>query len=191
MMGMLIVGVVIWSVVHFFKRVTPDMRAQMDAKMGAGPARGVISVLLLASLVMMIFGYRGAEIIPVYTPMAGMGHLNNLLMIVAVILLGAGNSKGKMRSMMRHPMLMSAVVWAGAHLLVNGDQASLILFGGMAAWAVIQMLLINRAEGAWQRPEPGPLKGDIKLLVISAVVFVVIVGIHIWLGHNPFLGTYP
>jgi len=189
-MALLIVGVVLWSVVHFFKRVTPDLREQLDAKMGAGPAKGVISLLLVGSIVLMVIGYRGVDFVSVYAPLAGMGHFNNLLMIIAVVLSGAGNSKGKLRAVMRHPMLLSVVVWSAAHLLVNGDLASLVLFGGLAAWAIIQMLLINRAEGAWLRPQPGPIKGDIKLLVISMVVFAVIVGIHIWLGHNPFLGTY-
>ena len=52
--------------------------------------------------------------------------------------MGAGQSKGHARALLRHPMLTGVLVWALAHLLVNGDEASLILFGWMAVWALGQ-----------------------------------------------------
>lgn len=189
-MILLYIGIALWCAAHLFKRVLPAARAGLSSRIGQGPAKGLVALALLLSVVLMVVGYRGAEFAPVYTPLAGAGHLNNLLMLVAVVLLGAGKSKGRMRSWLRHPMLAGVIVWSGAHLLVNGDYASVVLFGAMAVWAVVEMTMINYAEGDWKRPEPGPLKGDIRLLIISAVVFSVIVGIHSALGHNPFLGTY-
>lgn len=189
-MWFLIVGIVLWMAAHLFKRLLPGARQKMNLLMGEGPARGAFAGLIFLSIVLMILGYREEPYAPVYAPLPGMGHLNNLLMLVAIFLSGAGNSKGYARAWLRHPMLWSVVIWVGAHLLVNGDVASIVLFGSMGIWAILEMLLINRTEGAWQRPEPGPIKGDIKLAVISLVLFGIIVGIHIWLGHNPFLGTY-
>ncbi len=189
-MQIMIVGILLWVAAHFFKRVLPGARAAMERVMGAGPARGAIAGVIALSIVLMVVGFRAEPYAPVYTPLPGMGHLNNLLMLVALFLSGAGNSKGRARAWLRHPMLWSVVIWSGAHLLVNGDLASIVLFGSLGVWAVVQMLLINRAEGNWQRPEPGPIKGDIKLAVISLVLFAIITGIHMWLGHNPFLGTY-
>jgi uncharacterized membrane protein len=161
----------------------------MNDRMGAGPARGVMSVVILLSVVLMILGYRNAETSQIYAPMNGMGHLNNLLMIAAVILMGMSGSKGRLGTMLRHPMLTGVIVWGVAHLLVNGDMASILLFGGMITWSVLQIMLIN-AQETWTRPERGAASGDIKLLIISAVVFVVIVGIHTALGYSPFLGSY-
>ncbi len=189
-MTLLYLGIAIWILVHFFKRIAPEARSGMDRAMGQGPAKGVIAVLLVISIVLMVIGYRAEPYDPVYAPIAGMGHLNNLLMIAAVMLMGAGSSKGKMRSWFRHPMLLGVIVWSFAHLLVNGDYASVVLFGSMALWAVAEIILINRAEPTWSRPEPGPIKGDIRLFVISLVLYAIIAGIHIALGHNPFLGTY-
>ena len=83
-------------------------------------------------------------------------------------------------------MLTSVVVWGVAHLLVNSDAASLVLFGGMTLWALVEMALINRAEPAPERYKGGSLAGDIRLVVISLVVFGAIAGVHIWLGYNPF-----
>jgi len=185
----LLIGLFLWIAAHFFKRVLPSMRQGMNDRLGAGPARGIMSVLILGSVVLMVIGYRSAPTDQLYSPMAGMGHLNNLLMVGAVIMMGMGSSKGRLRSLLRHPMLSGVIVWAIAHLIVNGDMASVVLFGGMIVWSVLQIILIN-AQETWERPEPGPAAGDIKLLIISAVVFVVIVGIHMGLGYNPFLGTY-
>ena len=111
-------------------------------------------------------------------------------MYIAILLFGMGSSKGKMRAWFRHPMLMGVITWSVAHLLVNGDLASVILFGGLAIWAIIQILLINRAVVDWARPEAGPVARDIRLLVIALVLYAVIAAIHTWLGYNTFLGTY-
>ena len=67
---------------------------------------------------------------------------------------------------------------AVADLWVNGDLASVVRFGGLGMWAVLSIFLINAQDGAWNRPEPGPIKGDIWVMVISLVVFLVIAGIH-------------
>ena len=88
-MTLLIAGVALWVAAHFFKRVTPGLRASMG---NAG--KGLVAVLTLASVVMMIFGYRMADSSQVYTPMAGMGHANNLLMLLSLFMFGAGSSRG-------------------------------------------------------------------------------------------------
>ena len=187
-MNILIAGLALWATAHFFKRLAPNMRKGMDAKMGAGPARGVMSLAILGSIVLMVIGYRAAPVEGVYTLPGAARHINNALMIVAVIMMGMGSSKGRARTWLRHPMLWGVVLWSVAHLLVNGDVASIVLFGGMGLWALASMVLINVQDGPWVRPAPGPLSGDIKLLVISAVVFGVIAGLHIWIGPNPFGG---
>jgi uncharacterized membrane protein len=95
---------------------------------------------------------------------------------------------GRLRGKMRHPMLTAVMIWSVAHLLANGDLASIILFGGMLAWAIGSVVLINRAE-EWVRPEPGDAKKDVLLVVITLVTFVVAAGIHVALGVNPFGGV--
>lgn len=186
MMTLLILGVLLWSAAHLFKRLAPAARARMG-----DPAKGMVALALAVSVVLMVIGYRGAEFLPVYTPLPGMGHLNNTLMLVSIFLFGVGGTKGTLYPKMRHPMLTGMILWSVAHLLVNGDVASLVLFGGLGLWAVVSILLIN-AAGPWVRPTDGRgLKGDAMNLVGTLVIYGLIAGIHIWLGHNPFLGTYP
>ena len=116
--------------------------------------------MALAGIVLMVIGYRGTDNIPVYTPLPGMGHLNNLLMLFSFFFLGAGSMKGWVASKVRHNMLTGLFIWAIAHLLVNGDLASVILFGSMAVYALFSMFLISRAVPL-DRPAPGPIKKDL------------------------------
>ncbi|WP_343080923.1 NnrU family protein [Ostreiculturibacter nitratireducens] len=184
-MTLLILGVLLYSLLHLFKRILPGPRAAMG---DAG--KGVVALGSLAGIVLMVIGYRAAELVPVYTPLPGMGHLNNTLMLISIFLFGVGGTKGTLYPRMRHPMLTGMLLWAVAHLLVNGDVASIILFGGLGLWAIFEIVAINRA-GSWTPPTDGRgLKGDAMNLVGTVVLYGIIAGIHIWLGYNPFLGTY-
>jgi uncharacterized membrane protein len=185
-LSLLIVGVALWAASHLFKRLAPGPRGAMED----GTAKLVVTVMAVAALVLMVVGYRWAEIVPVYSPMAGIGHLTDLLMLIAFVIFGAGMAKGVLWTKIRHPMLTGVILWAIAHLLVNGDLASILLFGGMGLWAVLSMLLINAQAGAWVQPASGGIRRDAALVAIAAVMYGLVAGVHIWLGHNPFVGTY-
>lgn len=181
-MILLILGVILWAAAHYFKRLMPEQRAAMGDK-----GKGLVTVGLFVSLALMIFGYRMAEFIPVWYPPSFFTHINNLLMLVAFFVFGISATTGRLRGSLRHPQLLAVKIWAVAHLLVNGDLASIILFGGMLAWAVGSVILINRAE-TWIRPEPGDAKKDVLLVVITLVTFSIVAGIHYALGVSPFGG---
>ena len=177
----LILGVLIWSFAHYFKRLVPGVRASMG---NAG--KGVVAVLSIFAIWLMVQGYKSADDVPLWD-LGAMGRgINNILMVLAVALVGAGKSKSRLRSKVRHPMLMGPLVWVVAHLLANGDLASVVLFGGLGIWALGQMALINRAEPDYVPWQEGTVQGDIRLAVITVVVFAVIAGIHMWIGPSPF-----
>ena len=177
-------GLALWIAAHLFKRVAPGARAALGGK-----GRGLVALALLVSLVLMVIGYRAAGFWPVYTPIAGMRHLNNLMMVVSIFLFGVGGTKGVLYPKLRHPMLLGVLIWALAHLLVNGDVASIVLFGTMGVWAVVEMMVIN-AAGPWVRPTGGRgLKGDLFNAVGTLVLVAVIGAVHSWLGYNPFTGS--
>ncbi|RVV96637.1 hypothetical protein EKE94_17295 [Mesobaculum littorinae] len=183
-MIILVLGEILWVAAHVFKRAAPGVREDMQARMGNG-AKGVITLALIVSLVLMIWGYRSADFVAVYDPPLFLRHINNLMMLIAVALFGLGNSKSRLRRHIRHPMLWGVVVWAVAHLLANGDLASLLLFGGMGLWALVEMKLVNRAAHSYTPFAGGSLAGDIRLAVITCVVFAAIVLLHGWLGPWP------
>jgi uncharacterized membrane protein len=185
-MFLLILGVALWIGAHFFKRFAPDARSALGK-----PGKGIIALLLLASLALMIIGYQRAAFIPIWQPPSFLVHINNLLMVLAFWIYGSSAAKGAKAwpaYKTRHPQLLGFKVWAVAHLLVNGDLASVILFGGLLAWAVGSVILINRAEPDWTPPAPAGRKTYIRLAVITTVLVVIVTGIHAWLGVSPFGG---
>ena len=177
----LTLGVALWAFSHLMKRVTPNFRASL----GDARGKGVVALLAFVALGLMIWGYRGADVIVLWSPPAFLTHINNLLMLIAVFLVNLGKVPGLLRSKMRHPMLGAVKVWALAHLLVNGDLASVILFGGMLAWAVFDMIKINKMQ-EWARPAAGPVIYDIGYGIVSLGVFAAIAWLHTYLGYWPF-----
>ncbi|MGL5009563.1 MAG: NnrU family protein, partial [Paracoccaceae bacterium] len=129
-MTLLILGLALWWSAHLFKRIAPTPRARLGDR-GKGP----VALALLAAVVLMVIGYRGAEMIVLWTPPAFLTHVNNLLMVLAFYLFAAAGSKTWITTKIRHPQLTGFKTWAVAHLLVNGDLASVVLFGGLLAWA--------------------------------------------------------
>lgn len=179
----LILGIALFVGAHWFKRFAPERRAALGTT-----AKAVEGVVILAGLVLIVIGYRSADYIHVWLPPDWTVHLNNLLMLVAVALLGSAHSKSRLRGLLRHPMLTAVIVWSVAHLLVNGHLAAILLFGSLGLWAALSIPLINRAVPAPAPYTAGSLAGDIRLAAITLVVFAAITGIHIALGVWPFPG---
>lgn len=182
-MLLMILGLLLWAGAHYFKRLAPGPRAALG---NAG--KGAAAAAILAALVLMVLGYRSAGFIYVWAPPSFMVHINNLLMLIAFFVYGTSATTGRLRGWTRHPQLIAVKIWAAAHLLVNGDLASIVLFGGLLAWAVGSVILINRAEPDWQRPAPGPASKDLLLVGITLVSFGIALAIHVWLGVWPFPG---
>ena len=59
MMLLLILGLLLWSFAHLMKRVTPGFRAAMPDTAG----KLLVTVLSLAAIVLMVIGFRAAEVV--------------------------------------------------------------------------------------------------------------------------------
>jgi uncharacterized membrane protein len=185
-MLLLILGLILWVAAHYFKRLMPAKRSAMG---DAG--KGVVAIGIIAGLVLMILGYRWADPVQVWYPPTFLIHVNNALMVLALWVYGSSMAKGAKvwpANKIRHPQLTAVKIWAFAHLLVNGDLASVVLFGGLLAWAVGSVILINRAEPDWTAPATAGRATTLRLLVITVILLAVIAGIHTWLGYWPFPG---
>ncbi len=180
-MTLLIAGLALWWAAHLFKRLAPGPRGRMGE---AG--KGLVAVLVMASVVLMVLGYRGAAQIDLWYPPAFLTHVNNLLMVLAVYLYAASGLKTRITRVIRHPQLTAVKVWAVAHLLVNGDIAAVILFGGLLAWAVVSVIVINRAQRAWTPPPPAPAAREGMAAIGTLVVLGAIMALHNWLGVQPW-----
>jgi len=185
-MTLMILGLALWWASHLYPIYLPGHRAATLKRLGEKLYKSFFAMVALIAVVLMVSGFRKAGFVEVWTPPGWATHLNNLLMLLAVFLIGAKDAKSSAKHYVRHPMLAAVKVWAVAHLLVNGDLASVVLFGGMLGWAVVAMIGSNRRDGAWERPAKGTTAGLIRHVLITIAVFAVIVAIH-----GPLLGVYP
>ena len=135
----------------------------------------------------MVIGYRGMDFIPVWSPPPFLTHVNNLLVLIALYLFAAGDTKASLTARMRHPMLAGMKTWAIAHLLVNGDLASIILFGGLLAWAVADRISMKRRTQRAIPTLPATKANDIIAVIGGLAVYVIMV---VW-AHQWLFGVAP
>ncbi len=180
--AVMLAGVLLWSGPHLFKRLAPAARA------GLGDwFKGVVALSLVAAIVAMTWGYRAAAPVDLWYPPGWTVHVNNLLTLVALTLFVGSNAGGRIATRMRHPQLIGFKLWAVAHLLVNGTLAAVLLFGGLLAWSVAQLVLLNR-RADWAPSEPGSILRDVAAFVVAAILWLAIAYVHVWFGLWPFGG---
>ena len=138
-MTLLVAGLALFFALHLIPSV-PPLRAALVAGMGERAYRGVFSLVALASLAMVVWGFSTAPFEPVYTPPGWGRHAAMGVVPVALVLFAAANMPTHIRAALRHPMLLGLALWAIAHLLANGDLRSIVLFGGFAGFAVLATL---------------------------------------------------
>ncbi len=186
-MTLLIVGLVFFIGLHSVRLVAPGWREAMIERLGSGPWKGIYSLGALAGLAMIIWGYGIAREAPefLYVLPQGTVHLAALLMLVSIILLVTSDLPvGRIKQAVKHPLLIGVKIWAFAHLLVNGDVASILLFGGLLIWAVVTLILVKR------RGEPAPVAksswSDATAVVGGIAVWALIMfWLHEWLIGMP------
>ena len=177
-MTLLITGVVLWSAVHLFPSLLPETRGRLIEKLGDGPYRGLFALSIIIALVAIVFGWRSTVVEPIYAPPLYGSPVVTGMMLLAFVLFAAANAPGNTKRFLRHSMLTGMAVWAGAHLLANGDNRSLVLFGGLGVWAILAMLAINRRDGAWEKPPAVAFSRDLMTIVAAAVIFAIVLYFH-------------
>jgi uncharacterized membrane protein len=187
-MTKLTLGVLLWSLTHFIPALFPGLRDSMARKLGENGFKGVFTLLMIAAIYLIISGWKASIPESVYLPPAWGRHLTALLMLIAMLLFVAPYHATNIKRVLRHPQLTGVVIWGAGHLLANGEARSIVLFGGLTAWAILEILLINRREGAWVKPDSVPIKRDLILAAAGITLYLVLAFSHRWLfGVSPFV----
>ena len=177
-MLLLVCGLLLWSIVHLIPAIALPLKNAWINAVGEKSYPATFALLILASVVMIVLGWR--TIIPEYyyvlPPISRTFTI--VLMLLAFLLIGAAPRKTAIKKFIRHPQLTGVVLWAIAHLLSNGETRSIILFGWIGIWALLEILVINRREGEWVKPEAPGIGVEIRGLVITLVIFSVFVFAH-------------
>lgn len=186
-MTTLILGLILFLGVHSISIINDPWRDRMAARLGEIPWKGVYSVIAIIGLVLIIQGYGAARYDPVvlYTPPTWLRHLAFLLLLPVFPLLLAAYLPGRIKSAVKHPMVLAVKLWAVAHLLANGMLADLLLFGGFLAWSVAERISLKHRTA---RPVPGAPESNRNDIIAVAGGLLIYVLIFAWL-HRVLIGV--
>jgi uncharacterized membrane protein len=171
----MILGLALFFAAHVFT-TKREMRAQAIARLGEGSYKILYSLVSLAGLALIIWGfahYRATGWIDVWYPPKAMKHIALALMLPAVVLVVASYLRGRIYATLKHPMLAGIKLWAAAHLLANGDLGSIILFGSFLGWAVYDRISLKHRTDAGGPPIPvGGITNDLIAVAVGIVAYV-------------------
>ena len=184
-MVLLVLGMVLWAAMHLLPSTAPGLRQGLIDKLGFNAYRGMFSLSVLAALVLIVFGWRNSQPSLVYLPAESLRLVALLLMVPAFLCLGASGRATRIGRIIRHPQLTGLLIWSISHLMSNGDSRSVILFGGMGIWAVLEIVLISRREGDWQKPQAPSWTKEALGIAITLSVMAVVMLIHPWIAGVP------
>ena len=181
-MILLLLGLAVFAATHLWRRLAPEGRARLG-----DPGKGVDAVGSILGVWLMARGYGHWPDDPqVWTPAPWLHPVNNLMVAAAFYLFVSSGMRTWGARATRHPQLSAVILWAVAHLLVNGDAASILLFGGLLLWAVAEIALINRAAPAWDRPPPAPPAREAAAVVATLAALAAVGWLHGRIGPWPF-----
>jgi uncharacterized membrane protein len=177
-MTYLILAIVVWSLIHFIPAGAVTLRADLVRRLGLTAYKALFAVVAFAALLLIISNWKSASVNQVYAPPSWGPYLTIAFNLAAFVLLFAPYLRNSLSCYIRHPQLLGVVVWGAGHLLSNGEARSIVLFGGFAIWAVLQIMLLNRRDGSWTRPQAAPLLSSLRLLLTGIGFFILVLYLH-------------
>lgn len=186
-MGLLIAGLIIFFAVHSISIYNLNWRDAMAARLGEWGWKGVYSLISLAGFLLIVWGYGIARQEPVvlYTPPSWLRHVAMTLLIFVFPLALAAYLPGRIRTALKHPLLVATKTWALAHLLVNGTLADVLLFGSFLLWAVVDRISVKRRPIRAITSAPAGRFNDLIAVVGGLLIYGAFV---VWL-HGRLIGV--
>jgi uncharacterized membrane protein len=191
-MAALVLGLVLFLGVHSVRVFAEDWRRGVIARRGEKAYKGVYTLLSIAGIVLIVWGFGQARQNPVmlWPPQTWARHLSLLLVALSFVVIAAAYVPANhIKARLHHPMVLGVKLWAFGHLLANNMLHDVVFFGAFLVWAVLSFRaarMRDRAAGAVYAP--GTAKGTLITVVaglVAAAVFAL--WIHGWMtGVRPF-----
>lgn len=135
----------------------PRCRAPLIARLGRRAYLAAYSGLSLVLLAWLVAAARRADTVPLWQPAPWQWYVPLAVMPAALVLVAAGllepnplsvalhpgDAPGPVTAITRHPVLWGFLLWAVSHIPPNGDRVSVILFGTMAAFSLLGLVLLD------------------------------------------------
>ncbi len=141
------------------------VKSWLRARLGEAGYTAVFSLVSLGLLYWLIVAAARAPFVPLWDQAPWQRWAVNLAMPVAALLavfgIGAANpfafegraagfdpDRPGIAGLTRQPLLWALALWAGAHLLPNGDLAHVLLFAPMLGFSLVGMRIVERRRRA-------------------------------------------
>ncbi len=180
-MSLLLLGLALFLGVHIFTTLR-ESRAALIGRLGEGGYKGLYSLLAAAGLVLIFIGfgsYRNTGYVQVWNPPFSIFHpiAAALLWFAFVALTATYAPPSRIKSLLRHPMLVAVKAWALSHLLVNGDLGSMLLFGSLLAWAVYDRIAVKRRGDRGAPPVDWSIN-DLLVVGLGTAAYAAMIWLH-------------
>jgi uncharacterized membrane protein len=175
-MTLLHVGLAMFILPHLLPTV-PAARTALVERFGAQRYKAIFSLVSLAGFAAIVAGYAMSAPGPQwFTGNATARAVAPIAMVVSVILFAAANSPSHIRAIVKHPMLLGTLIWAGIHLLANGDARGSVLFAAFFLYALID-LVAAIAQKRVARFVPR-IRADVISVVAGVILALVVMTFH-------------
>lgn len=182
----LIAGLVLFLGIHS-AGIVPGIRAGLVKGFGPGGYKVLYSLISITGFALIIYGAINAHPSEtLWDPPAWTRSLALVAVPVSLILLISTYTPGHIRHAVRHPMMLGVFVWSGAHLIANGELASVVLFGSFFAWSVLSLSVAFAKGGAPSTP-PG-WGGDVTAVIVGALISAALARFHLYLFGVAVIG---
>ena len=192
-MMVLVVGLILFLGVHLVP-TSPELRDGLKERIGEVPYKVIFSLLSLIGFVVIVLGFHKLQLHPgknpvLWDPPTWTRHIAVALMLPAMILLVASVIPSRIRTAVRHPMLIAIKTWAFAHLIANGDLGALLLFGSFLAFAVYDRISVKKrgAQGPLGNATPSSPINDVLVVVVGVALYAAL----LYGGHQWLIGVSP
>ncbi|MEH6629956.1 MAG: NnrU family protein [Halopseudomonas aestusnigri] len=141
-MGLILLcgGLALFSILHL-ATATKSIRRPLVGRLGEGGYKGIFALLSFASFGGMLHGYATMEYIEYWQTEKVLVLVQTFVfMPISFVLLVSSYVTQGTRRLTRHPMLVGVTLACFGHVLVNGDLAAIILFGGLGGYCILAML---------------------------------------------------
>jgi uncharacterized membrane protein len=184
-MTLLIVGIIVFLGIHLLPTF-PHVRETLIARLGETGYRILFGVLSIAGFVLLVWGFAHAPVIQIWVPPPWTRWVAIVLMLPAFIFLVAAYVPGRIKARLKHPFLVAIKTWALAHLIANGDLASILLFGSFLAYAVYDRIALKgrKPTELIGTAAQGGTRNDLIAVVLGVLLYVVFL---VWL-HPLLIG---
>jgi len=177
-MAVLILALGIFIATHLLPAFA-NVKAALIRKIGRTAYIAAFSFFSLMSLGLIIYAKIEAPFVYVFEPPSWSRYFALTLMVPATILIIASILPGHIRKITRVPIFYATVLWVTAHLVANGDEASILLFGSLGIYAFLsRYLMMKRTDILPQVEKKTHLWADGAAVIGGLITYVTLIYLH-------------